>query len=84
MTREENRWLSLPNIENETVKIWLDNLLEEKNKMSVEELTAEEIETEIKETKGSIDNFSIWGDKHAIVDCEEYIDLLEEMLNKKE
>ena len=84
MTREENRWLSLPNIENETVKIWLDNLLEEKNKMFVEELTAEEIETEIKETKGSMDNFSIWGDKHAIIDCEEYIDLLEEMLDKKE
>ena len=84
MTREENRWLSLPNIENETVKIWLDNLLEEKNKMFVEELTAEEIETEIKETKGSMDNFSIWGDKHAIIDCEEYIDLLEEMLDTKE
>ena len=84
MTREENRWLSLPNIENETVKIWLDNLLEENNKMFVEELTAEEIETEIKETKGSMDNFSIWGDKHAIIDCEEYIDLLEEILDKKE
>ena len=86
MTNEmrEKRWESLPDIDNETVKIWLDDLLENKNKMYVEELTAEEIQAEIEETKGSIDNFRMWGDRHAIVDCEEYIELLKEMLGRKE
>ena len=47
-----------------------------------EELTVEEIKAEIEETKGSIDNFELLGDRHAILDCEEYIEVLEEMLNK--
>lgn len=81
MTKEQERWESLPDIDNETIKIWLDALLENKNKMLVEELTIEEIKSEIEETKGSIDNFRMWGDRHAIVDCEEYIEILEEMLN---
>lgn len=85
MTNEmqEKRWASLPDIDNETVKIWLDNLLEDKNKMFIEELTVEEIKAEIEETKGSIDNFRMWGDRHAIVDCEEYIEVLEEMMEVK-
>ena len=82
MTKEEKRWDMLPDIDNETVKIWLDALLENKNKMLVEELTVEEIEAEIEETKGSIENFRMWGDRHAIVDCEEYIEVLEEMLEE--
>jgi len=81
---ETKRWDALPDIDNETVKIWLDALLESKNKMFVEELTAEEIRAEIEENKGSIDNFRMWGDKHAIIDCEEYMEVLEEMLNNKE
>ena len=80
MSDEKKRWESLPKIENETVLIWLDQLLESKNKMFVEELTAEEIKAEIEETKGSIDNFRAWGDRHAIVDCEEYIEVLEELI----
>ena len=82
MTKEmqEKRWESLPDIDNETVKIWLDALLEDKNKMFVEELTVEEIKAEIEENKGSIDNFRVWGDRHAIIDCEEYIEVLEELL----
>ena len=48
--------------------------------MFVTELTAEEIKTEIEETKGSMDNFRVWGDRHAIIDCEDYIEVLEEML----
>ena len=72
----------LPDIDNETVKIWLDSLLEDKSKMFVEELTVEEIQAEIEETKGSIDNFRMWGDRHAIVDCEEYIEVLEELLEE--
>ena len=82
MTNEQKRWNSLPDLDNETVKIWLDSLLESTNKMSVEELTEKEIRAEIEETKGTISNFSIWGDKHAILDCEEYVEVLEEMLDK--
>lgn len=81
---EQKRWNSLPDIDNETIKIWLDALLESKNKMFVEELTIEEIKAEIEENKGSIENFSVWGDKHAIIDCEEYIEVLEELLESKE
>jgi len=82
MTNEQKRWEALPNIDNETVLTWLDQLLESKNKMFVEELTVEEIKAEIEETKGSIDNFRAWGDRHAIIDCEEYIEVLQEMLEK--
>lgn len=82
MTDEQKRWGALPNIDNETVLTWLDQLLESKNKMFVEELTVEEIKAEIEETKGSIDNFRAWGDRHAIIDCEEYIEVLQEMLEK--
>ena len=82
MTKEQKRWDALPDIDNETVKNWLDSLLEDKSKMFVEELTVEEIQAEIEETKGSIDNFRMWGDRHAIVDCEEYIEVLEELLEE--
>ena len=84
MTSEQKRWEMLPDINNETIKIWLDALLEDKNKMSIEELTVEEIKAEIEENKGSIENFKMWGDRHAIIDCEEYIEVLEEILNNKE
>ena len=82
MTKEQKRWDALPDIDNETVKTWLDSLLEDKSKMFVEELTVEEIQAEIEKTKGSIDNFRMWGDRHAIVDCEEYIEVLEELLEE--
>ena len=84
MTNEQKRWEALPDIDNETILIWLDQLLEDKNKMFVEELTVEEIKAEIEENKGSIENFKIWGDRHAIIDCEEYIEVLEEMLRERE
>ena len=79
---QEKRWKSLPNLGNETLMFWLDDLLESKNKMLVEELTVDEIKAEIEETKGSIENFRMWGDKHAIIDCEDYIEILEEMLEE--
>ena len=82
MTNEQKRWNLLPNFDNETIKIWLDMLLEDKGKMVIEELTVEEIKAEIEETEGSIDNFELLGDRHAILDCEEYIEVLEEMLSK--
>lgn len=84
MKNEQKRWNALPKFDNETIKIWLDALLESTNKMYIEELTVEEIKAEIKESKGSIDNFELLGDRHAIIDCEEYIELLEEMLKNKE
>lgn len=65
---------------NETVRIWIDDFLEIKNKMSLDECTAEEILAEIEENKESMDNFRMWGDRHAVVDCEEYIEVLEAML----
>lgn len=85
MTNEmrEKRWFSLPDFDNETVKIWFDDLLENKNKMFLDELTIEEIKAEIEETKGSIENYKIWGEKKAIANCKEYIKVLEEMLNEK-
>jgi hypothetical protein len=79
---KEKRWNALPKIKNEMVKIWLDDLLESKNKMFVEELTAEEIKAEIEENNDSMKNFEVWGDRHAIVDCEDYIEVLEELLKK--
>ena len=82
MTKEQKRWDALPDIDNETVKIWLDSLLEDKSKMFVEELTVEVIQAQIEVTKGSIDNVRMWGDRHAIVDCEEYIEVLEEFLEE--
>ena len=81
--KSEKRWNNLPDIDNETVKIWLDNLLLDKDKIFIEELTSEEIKAEIEETKGSIDNFEIMGDKHAIIDCEEYLEVLKEILKGK-
>ena len=84
MTNEQKRWDSLPKIDNETVKIWLDALLKDKNKILIEELTMEEIKAEIEEVKGSIELFSIVNDKHSILDCEEYLEVLEEMLNDEE
>lgn len=84
MTNEEKRWNNLPDFDNETIKIWFDSLLKDKNKMSIEELTVEEIEAEIQENKDSIRNFELIGDRHAILDCEEYTEVLEEMLKNKE
>lgn len=82
MTNEQKRWDSLPNFDNETIKIWLDMLLKSKGKIFLEELTVDEIKAEIEENKGSIENFELLGDRHAIVDCEEYIEVLEEMLDE--
>lgn len=80
MTLEQKRWNSLPKFDNETIKIWLDALLKDKGKMFIEELTVEEIKAEIEETKGSIDNFMLLGDRHAIIDCEEYLEVLEDII----
>ena len=36
MTNEQERWEMLPDIDNETVKIWLDQLLEDKNEATAD------------------------------------------------
>ena len=45
---------------NETVQIWLNNLLESTSKITLEELTAEEIRAEIEEVEGTISNERLW------------------------
>ena len=74
---------------NETVKIWLDYLLEETGKATPEELTAEEIRAEIKEVEGTISNERLWARTDGIHEENiaillEYIDVLNEMLADKE
>lgn len=81
--QQEKRWeLNYDLTDNETVRNWIDNLLEDKNKMRFEELTAEELLPELENTRDSIPNFSMWGDRHAIIDCEDYIELLEKRLEE--
>ena len=73
----------------ETITIWLDNLLEATDKSNIEELTAEEIRAEIEEIKGTIENESIvigiseFAEKN-IAQYEAYLEVLEEMLKNKE
>ena len=80
---------------NETVKFWIDLLLEETGKATLEELTAEEIRAEIKEVRGAISNEHLWelgydGEEPVnphtdnIMTLMEYLDLLNEMLADKE
>ena len=44
----------------ERIKIWFDTLLDAKGKSSREDLTAEELASEIKEVKGTIANEQLW------------------------
>lgn len=73
----------------ETIKIWLDQLLEATGKANIEELTAEEIRAEIEEMNGTIRNEEIvLGISEFAEDnirqMVKYIERLEEMLNSKE
>ena len=86
MTNKQKRWNSLPNFDNETVKIWLEKL---------DNPTHEEIKAEIEEVRGAISNEHLWelgynGDEpmnphtENIMALTEYLEVLEEMLNNKE
>lgn len=73
----------------ETINIWLDNLLEATGKSNLEELTAEEIRAEIEEIKGTIRNeealLGVW--EYAEGNLEQmfkYLERLDEMLKHKE
>lgn len=74
---------------NETVKIWLEDLLESTGKITIEELTAEEIRTEIEEVEGTISNERLWAHADSIheeniIVLLEYLEVLNEMLKSKE
>ena len=73
----------------ETINIWLDNLLEATGKSNIEELTADEIRAEIEEMRGTIRNeealLGVW--EYAEGNLEQmfkYLERLEEMLKNKE
>lgn len=73
----------------ETISIWLDNLLEATGKSNVEELTAEEIRAEIQEMKGTIRNEECLLGVYEFAEGNlkqmfKYLNRLEEMLNNKE
>lgn len=86
MTNEQKRWNALPDIDNETVKIWLEELGNP---------TAEEIKAEIEEVRVAISNEHLWElgydgkeplNPHTenIEVLMEYLEVLEEMLEEKE
>ena len=73
----------------ETIDIWLEQLLESTGKSNVDELTTEEILVEIDNIKGTIQNEEIvlgiseFAEKN-IEQYEAYLEVLEKMLNNKE
>ena len=80
---------------NETVQIWLDDLLEATGKAALEELTVDEIRAELEEVQGTISNEHLWelgydGEEplnpHTdnIMTLMEYLELLNKMLADKE
>ena len=70
----------------ETIDIWIEQLLESIGKSNVDELTAEEIRTEIDDIKGTIQNEEIvlgiseFAEEN-IKQFEVYLEVLEKMLN---
>lgn len=76
-------------IYNETINIWLKDLLETTNKTTLEELTTEEIRAEIEEVEGTISNERLWAHVNSIHEeniaiLMEYLKVLNEMLTNKE
>ena len=80
---------------NETVQIWLDDLVERTGNDTVDQLTREEILAEVEEVRGTISNERIWelgydGEEpinphtENIMVLIEYLEVLDEMLKNKE
>ena len=74
---------------NETIQIWLDDLLESTGKTTIEELTTDEIRAEIESVEGTISNERLWAHVNSIHEVNiigllEYLDVLNEMLADKE
>lgn len=73
----------------ETIQIWIDDLLERCGKTSIAELTADELKAEIEEIEGEIDNQNIWAladnmFSDNIINIKGYKDKLETILHQKE
>lgn len=73
---------------NETINIWLEILLAEHNKKELSELTAKEIQAEIEETKGTIENEELWAKSDTIhlenlKILNEYLERLKNLLKEK-
>lgn len=72
----------------ESIQIWLEQLLEATGKSNTKELTAEEIRAEIEDVKGTISNEEIvlgiseFAEEN-IAHYESYLEMLEEMLKTK-
>ena len=82
-------------IYNETVQIWLDDLVERTGCDTVDQLTREEILAEVEEVRGTISNERIWElgydeeepiNPHTenIMVLVEYLEVLDDMLKNKE
>lgn len=82
-------------IYNETVQIWIDDLVERTGCDTIEQLTQEEILAEVEEVRGTISNERIWelgydGEEpinphtENIMVLIEYLEVLDEMLKNKE
>ena len=80
---------------NETILIWLSDLLDENCKINLEDLTTNEIRAEIEQVQGAISNERLWelgydGEEplnpHTdnIMTLMEYLDVLNEMIANKE
>ena len=74
---------------NETIAVWIEDLLEENEKTRIKDLTARELEREIKEVKGTIKNERLWsladdGDLHLenLTILEEYLKVLNQILTE--
>lgn len=74
---------------NETIAIWIEDLLEENEKTRIKDLTARELEREIKEVKGTIKNERLWSladddDLHLenLTILEEYLKVLNQILTE--
>lgn len=63
--------------------IWIKMLLDRYDIHRVDELTKEQIETEISEVRGTIENERIWNDENADR-LEEYIEYLEDLIEDME
>lgn len=73
---------------NETINIWLETLLAEHNKKELSELTTNEIQAEIEETKGTIANEELWAKSDTIhlenlKILNEYLERLKNLLKEK-
>lgn len=77
----------MPTSKNEFLNVWTEELLKNNNKKSLDDLTAEELSTEIEEVKGTISNERLWAHADSIheenvANLVEYLGLLEECLGK--